>query len=82
MDYGTKLTDFIRQEILHGRSVPLDEDQDLLNAGIIDSLGILRLVSFMEAQFGVQVPDEDVVYENFQSIKAMSAYLAQRGLAA
>lgn len=82
MDYGSKLSDFIRQEILHGRGTPLDEDQDLLNAGIIDSLGILRLVSFIEEQFGVQVPDEDVVFENFQSIRAMSAYIAQRKAAA
>jgi acyl carrier protein len=82
MDYGSKLSDFIKQEILHGRSAALDEEQDLLNAGIIDSLGILRLVSFIEEQFGVQVPDEDVVFENFQSIRAMSNYIAQRKAAA
>jgi len=82
MDHGTRLLDFIRQEILHGRAVPLDEELDLLNAGIVDSLGILRLVSFIEEQFGVQVPDEDVVFENFQSVRAMTAYITQRKAAA
>ena len=78
MDYASGLTDFIRQEILHGRAVRLDEDQDLLSAGVIDSLGILRLVAFMEKQFGTQVRDEDVVFENFNSIGAMARYLAGR----
>ena len=82
MDYRNALTDFIRQDILHGRSVPLDDDQDLLTAGVIDSLGILRVVAFMEERFGVRVPDEDVVFENFQNIKAMADYVAQRGGAA
>lgn len=77
MDYGRLLTDFIAQEILHGRSVALNEDVDLLAAGIIDSLGILRLVAFMEERFGVVVPDEDVVFENFQNIRSMVQYVTQ-----
>jgi acyl carrier protein len=78
MDYSNILRDFIKREILHGRQVPLEEDQDLLNAGIIDSLGILRMVAFMEEQFGVKVPDEDVVFENFQNIRVMARYVAQQ----
>lgn len=77
-DYKDALTDFIKQEILHGRAITLDEDQDLLSAGIIDSLGILRMVAFMEERFGIKVPDEDVVFENFQNIRAMAAYVEQR----
>jgi acyl carrier protein len=82
MDYNAILTDFIKQEILHGRSVALNEDLDLLTAGVIDSLGILRMVAFMEERFGVKVPDEDVVFENFQSIRMMAQYLAQQKSAA
>jgi acyl carrier protein len=36
------------------------------------------MVAFLEERFGVQVPDEDVVFENFQSIKTMSDYVKQR----
>jgi acyl carrier protein len=77
-EYERPLTDFIRQEILHGRAVPLGREDDLLGAGVIDSLGILRMVAFIEEQFGVRVPDEDVVFENFQSIGAMADYVGQR----
>jgi acyl carrier protein len=73
------LTDVIRQEILHGRKVALEPEQDLLSDGILDSLGILRVVSFIEQKLGVKVPDEDVVFENFNSIRAMADYVAQHG---
>lgn len=82
MDYSGILTDFIKQEILHGRSVTLNEDVDLLASGVIDSLGILRMVAFMEERFGVKVPDEDVVFENFQNIRVMAQYVAQQKSAA
>ena len=78
VEYVQALTEFIRQEILHGRSAKLDAELDLLTAGVIDSLGILRMVAFMEEQFGVRVPDEDVVFENFQNIRVMANYIAQR----
>jgi len=77
-EYKTLFTDFIRQDLLHGRSVSLADDQDLLSAGVIDSLGILRVVAFIEERFGLRVPDEDVVFENFQSIQAMGDYVAHR----
>jgi len=78
VDYSNELAAFIRTELLHGRSVNFDADQDLLSAGIIDSLGILRLVAFMEDQLGIQVLDEDVVFENFSSIKVMNDYVCGR----
>ena len=74
-EYTTALTTFIKEEILHGRARNLSVDEDLLTAGILDSLGMLRLVGFVESQFGLKVPDEDVVFENFNSISALSRYL-------
>jgi acyl carrier protein len=72
------LLDFVKDELLRGRKPDLKADEDLLSTGIIDSLGILRLVSFIEERFGVQVPDQDVVYENFNNIKVLSEYLEKQ----
>jgi acyl carrier protein len=72
------IAEFVRHELLHGRKIALTDDTDLLSAGIVDSLGILRLVAFIEERFGVKVPDEDVVFENFQSIRAMAGYVTER----
>jgi acyl carrier protein len=79
VDQKTILAQYIQTEILHGRNVNLQEDQDLLGAGILDSLSILQLVAFVEERFGIQVPDEDVVYDNFKTINALAEYLQQRG---
>jgi len=75
MDRKAMLVNFIQTEILHGRNVKVEEVEDLLGAGILDSLSILKLVVFIEESFGIQVPDEDLVYDNFKSINAMTEYL-------
>ena len=49
----------------------LRDDDVLLQAGVIDSLGVLDLVSFIESEFNVPVSDEDLIPENFQTIDRM-----------
>ncbi|MBE2199063.1 MAG: acyl carrier protein [Anaerolinea sp.] len=77
MDRENILLEYIKQELLRGRKGDLKVEDDLLSNGIIDSLGILQMVAFIEERFHIQVPDEDVVFENFQSVKVLSDYLAQ-----
>jgi acyl carrier protein len=77
MDRKTVLTEFVKNEVMRNKNAKLNEDEDLLSAGILDSLAILQLVAYIEDQFGIKVPDEDVVFENFQSINALTAYLEQ-----
>ena len=76
MSVSAVLKDYVREELMNGANGDLDETENLLAAGIIDSLGILRLVSFVEEKFGIEVPDEDVTIDNFQSIKSMTDYVA------
>lgn len=68
------LTSYIQEEFVRGRR-ELNVDDDLLSSGVLNSLGILKLVSFIEERFNIRVPDEDIVFENFQSIDCLSAYL-------
>jgi len=77
MGTQTILMDYIKEELLKGRKVDLKPEDDLLSAGILDSLGILQMVAFIEERFGYQVPDEDVVFENFFSVKALATYLKE-----
>jgi len=78
MNASVVLKEYIREELMNGSNSELDESENLLAAGIIDSLGILRLVSFVEEKFGIEVPDEDVTIDNFQSVKSMSDYVASQ----
>jgi acyl carrier protein len=78
MDTQAVLTQYIQKELAKGRKVQIASEDDLLDQGIIDSLGILQLVAFIEDQFGFQVPDEDVVLENFQSVSALTLFLESK----
>jgi acyl carrier protein len=56
----------------------LAPDASLLDAGIIDSTGVLELVCFLETTFGIQVADQDMLPENLDSIRAISNYVSRK----
>jgi acyl carrier protein len=56
----------------------LDPDEDLLEEGIIDSLGIMKLVLSLEKTFGIEVSEEDVVPDNFQSLNSLAKFVEQK----
>jgi acyl carrier protein len=53
----------------------LAPDDDLLEQGIIDSMGILKLVTFLEKDYGIQVMDEDIIPENFQNLTSIVKFV-------
>jgi len=77
MEKKAVLSDYIKNEIMRNRNTELDENEDLVSAGVLDSLRILQLVTYIEKTFGIEIPDEAVVYENFHSVKAIEEYLQQ-----
>ena len=78
MDNQTLIMDYVKNELMRGRDAKLAEDTDLLGTGVLDSLGVLQLVAYIDERLGVQIPDEDVTYENFHSVRAITDYLASR----
>lgn len=56
----------------------LDGTTSLLEAGVIDSTGVLELIGFVEETYGISVPDEDLLPENFDSIDNVLQYVARR----
>lgn len=77
MDRKMYLMDYIKKEIMRNDKAKISETDDLLSEGILDSLGILQLVAYINDNFGIDVPDRDVVYENFHSVQALDTYLQQ-----
>lgn len=75
------LKSYIERELLSDRGgVALRDEDNLLGSGLVDSMGMMSLVLFIEDEFDVVVPPEDVVIENFLSVDAISAYLQGRGV--
>jgi acyl carrier protein len=56
----------------------LQEGASLLDAGIIDSTGVLELVCFLESRFGIEIADDEMLPENLDSIAAISAYVLRK----
>jgi len=54
------------------------DDAHLLETGIIDSLGILEIVSFVEQEFKISISDEDLVPENFRSIASLATFIVSK----
>ncbi|MEO3870706.1 acyl carrier protein [Nonomuraea sp. B12E4] len=52
----------------------LDADHDLLTGGVIDSLGLLKLIAWIEGEFGVAVGDTDLDPDNFRTVAAIAAF--------
>lgn len=73
-------TDTIRQyvieEFLPGTDPQeIPSEMDLLNSGIIDSLGLLKMIAWIETTFEVSVGDEDLDPENFRSLTSMAGFI-------
>lgn len=70
----------IRQYILDNLLMTNDETQldnnaSFLEEGIVDSTGVLELVLFVEESFGIQVQDEEITPENFDSVAQLAQYI-------
>jgi acyl carrier protein len=71
-----EIRDTIIRDLLDGRTV--GNSEDLLISGLVDSLGVMRLIAWIEKRFDLRVPPEDVTIDNFESIDAIDAYLGRR----
>lgn len=68
---------YIEENFLFGAEGVTDETS-LLDEGYIDSTSVLEIVAFFEESFGISVKDEELVPENFGSIRNLSAYLERK----
>lgn len=70
---------FVERELLSGRTV--GPDDDLLLSGLVDSLGVMRLVAFIEQTFGFKVHAREVKLANFATLSSIVAYVETRSAA-
>ncbi|MCK4821364.1 acyl carrier protein [bacterium] len=56
----------------------VNDDDDVITMGIIDSLGIMQLVAYIEETFSIKVNDEDIIPDNFESIEVISSFIESK----
>lgn len=74
---------FIVENFLYGQDDgSLGDEVSFLQKGIIDSTGVLELVSFIEGEYGIKVDDEELVPDNFDSLNKLTAFISRKRIAA
>jgi acyl carrier protein len=72
-----KIKDYIRSASFSNVD-NLDNDLLIFKEGILDSMGLISLFTFLEQEFNIQITDADLVEENFESVNAITNFVIQR----
>ena len=73
-----KVHSFIQTNYIFDEKRTISDDEQLLASGIIDSTGILELISFLEKEFPIVFDDQELIGENFNSIASIVAILQRK----
>ena len=77
-DIQQKVRQFITSNFYVADPAALKDDQSLLDAGIVDSTGVLEIVQFLEGEFGFKVEDAEIVPENVDSIARLTTFIGKK----
>lgn len=79
MDNKELLRTFIMNELCEGKTLrQLSDDEPLVESGIIDSLGILKLLAFLDETFGIILSEEELTPENFSNFNILCAFIEKK----
>ncbi|MCD4691437.1 MAG: acyl carrier protein [Calditrichales bacterium] len=78
MDIKKKLTKFFEENFMIELGNGFGEDDSFLESGIIDSTGVLELVTFLEDDLGIKVKDDEIVPDNLDSLNNLEAYIKSK----
>jgi acyl carrier protein len=72
-----RIRTYIAQNLAFGGE-SFESDTSLVGAGIIDSVGILELVAYLQSEFGIEIVQEEVTLDNFDSVSRMAEFVRAR----
>ena len=76
MDVRSSIRNFLKNAAPKG--VGFSDNDNLLTKGVIDSLRMLDLMSFLEAQYRLKVDEDDLMPENFESVDAITRFVEEK----
>ena len=81
-EVAARINQFITKQLLYDvENVAIDNDTKLIEQGIVDSMGLFRLMAFMEEEFDVEVEPDAIVLENFETVNAVATLITSAKLA-
>lgn len=74
----SRIRDFVSKTFPASRKQNIRASDEWLQSGLIDSLGVLDLVQFLEREFSISISDDELLPENFQSLSAVVAFVLRK----
>jgi acyl carrier protein len=74
----SEIRTFVIENFMFGQGAQLKDSESLLEAGLIDSTGVLELVGFLETKFAIAVADEDLVPANLDSVERAARFVERK----
>ncbi|MBU1699696.1 MAG: acyl carrier protein [Candidatus Eisenbacteria bacterium] len=78
MDIKEKVRNFITESFYVVDEMKLNDDSSLLEKGVVDSTGILEVIAFLEEKFSLQVEENEMVADNFDSISSITHFICKK----
>lgn len=78
MSVQYEIRSYIVENILFGEDERLDDSVSFQESGILDSTGFLELITFVEERFDIDIADDELVPEHFDTLGKMSAFVEQK----
>ena len=69
---------FIVNSFLFGSEVPFSDEDSFIEKNLVDSTGMLELISFIEARYNISVLEEEIIPENLDSVRRVSEFVAKK----
>ncbi len=72
------IRDYIVENILFGNGQMLEDDMSFQDGGVLDSTGMLEIITFVEERFGIEIDDSEVVPENLGTLQQISRFVGRK----
>ena|SRR6266446_6869455 len=78
MQIEHKIHEFIVKNLYYAEDSSIGDEDSFLETGVIDSMGVMELVAFIQSEFGVEVAQHEIVVENFDSIRKLGDFVRRK----
>lgn len=57
---------------------PIADEDSFLETGVVDSMGVMELVAFVQTEFKIEVEQKEIVVENFDSVRKLANFVRRK----
>lgn len=77
-DVAERIRAFLVDSFLLGDDDGLTDDDSLIESGVVDSTGVMEVVTFLEESFAIAIDDDELVADNLDSVVRLAAFVRRK----